>query len=406
MQPRPAPQALPALTGARFFAACSVVTYHYGLGSLGAVSTRLVPFAKAGPSAVSFFYVLSGAVLTWGCTRHDGLPSSDARTFWNRRAARVLPAYLLALALALLPFAAEAWKLHPGAGAVLRIAAGTAACALLVQAFWPPVAAGLNTPGWSISCEAFFYALWPTLVGRLRATRSGFPWLGAFVFWAIGLAAPAAGIVALRRGWVPVGPFATLTRDADGAELLCRTLSYLPPLRLPEFALGIVVGHSLRRTPPRPRTGAQDTIYELALICVLLACTWALGSGLAARLFGLSLATRIAIEGGALSPLWALWVWQLARGRGLAVRFLSRPALQLLGEASYAIYVLQDPVVVWTTGTLKRSAPALIAHWNLVFWAYLALLIALSLALHRLVETPLRVRWTSRMRRSDATPSS
>jgi peptidoglycan/LPS O-acetylase OafA/YrhL len=354
-----------------------------------------VPFAKAGPLAVSFFYVLSGAVLTWGCTRDDGLPSSTERSFWGRRAARVLPAYLLALALAVLPFAAEVMKLHPGTGGVLRIAAGIMACGLLLQAFWPPVAAGLNTPGWSISCEAFFYALWPTLVGRLRILRTGFPWPHAFTFWAIGLATPLVGLALLRFGGVPAGPFATLTRDAGGGELLCRALSYFPPLRLPEFALGIVVGHALRATPQHSRVPAVDTLYELTLGCGLLACAFALGSDLPARLFGVPLATRIAVEGGALSPLWALWVWQLARGRGLAARLLSRPALQSLGEASYAIYVLQDPVVVWTTATLKRSAPSLIVRWNVVFWMYFAFLIVLSLAVHRLVETPLRARWTA-----------
>jgi hypothetical protein len=31
-----------------------------------------------------------------------------------------------------------------------------------------------------------------------------------------------------------------------------------------------------------------------------------------------------------------------------------------------------------------------------VFWAYLALLIAVSLAVHRWVETPMRSRWVAR----------
>jgi len=94
---------LPALTGARFFAAISVVFYHYGLHPLG----RVVPFLEApahiGPAAVSFFYVLSGAVITWGCTGADGLPVRPTRTFWLQRGARILPAYWLALALSVLP---------------------------------------------------------------------------------------------------------------------------------------------------------------------------------------------------------------------------------------------------------------------------------------------------------------
>ena len=102
VQPRPPSRptsALPALTGARFFAAGSVVAFHYGRGSLGAIAPWLGRSAALGPAAVSFFYVLSGAVLTWGCTGPEGLPSRPARTFWAQRAARILPAYFLALAM-------------------------------------------------------------------------------------------------------------------------------------------------------------------------------------------------------------------------------------------------------------------------------------------------------------------
>jgi peptidoglycan/LPS O-acetylase OafA/YrhL len=138
---------LPALTGARFLAAFSVVVYHYGRVPLRAISPLAATAAAAGPAAVSFFYVLSGAVLTWGCTDARGLPSRTARTFWSQRAARILPTYLLALALAVAPFAVHAWQLHPGMGGTLRIIAGTGASVLLLQALWPPLAL-VNTPGW------------------------------------------------------------------------------------------------------------------------------------------------------------------------------------------------------------------------------------------------------------------
>jgi len=52
---------LPALTGARFFAAFAVVVYHYGTDSVRAIAEVLASIAAAGPAAVSFFYVLSGA---------------------------------------------------------------------------------------------------------------------------------------------------------------------------------------------------------------------------------------------------------------------------------------------------------------------------------------------------------
>jgi peptidoglycan/LPS O-acetylase OafA/YrhL len=153
----------------------SVVIFHYGARSL---SPPLVILAKAGPAAVSFFYVLSDAVLTWGGTDEDGQPVSGVGRFWGQRARRVLPAYYLALVFTLPSFAQREMTLHDGAEATLQIVVAVAACALLLQAFWPPVSVGLNTPGWSISCEAFFYALWPGSPAGYARKSLAFPGAG------------------------------------------------------------------------------------------------------------------------------------------------------------------------------------------------------------------------------------
>ncbi len=380
---------LPALTGARFFAAFAVVVHHYGQGSIRFFAPLLV-CAKAGPAAVSFFYVLSGAVMTWGCTGPDGTPSRPTRKFWAQRAARLLPAYVAALALSFLPFVGEELKHHPGAPGAVRIALGLLASSTLLQAFIIPLAWGLNTPAWSISCEAFFYANWPRLVTALRSERASFPWGRAVAAWLLGLVVPLLAIVALRAGIVPAGPYATLQEDVSGGELLVRAVSYFPPFRLPEFVLGIVVGHALRRTPSGPRSLWKDTAREGALLAALGGAAWAFGSGLGEELTGVAVTRRICIESGATSLLFALLVWQLARGDGLGKRLLSRPWLLLLGEASYAMYVLQEPVVVWTTATLKRLQPAAMAHWDAIFWLYAAALVLGSVVIHKKWETPLR----------------
>jgi peptidoglycan/LPS O-acetylase OafA/YrhL len=391
---------LPALTGARFFAAFAVVVYHYGVDAVEALVGPLAACAKTGPVAVSFFYVLSGVVLTWGCTGPDGAPSRPNRVFWTQRAARLLPAYALALALSVLPFAAAVLKIHAGPAGFVRVVSGFFANVLLIQAFIIPLAAGLNTPGWSISCEAFFYSSWPRLTVALRSARGSFPWRQAVLLWAAGLVAPLLAIVALDRGAVPIGPFATLLDDASGAELLVRTVSYFPPLRLPEFALGVVVGHAMKQTPNRERSVAADTLRELGLVAALFASTWALGSGLPARVSHVALATRICIESGTTAILFGLIVWQLARGAGLLQQFLSRPALLALGEASYALYVLQEPILVWLTAGLKRLLPSAMVHWTATFWAYALFLVVVSVVVHRKWETPGRLLllrlWTVR----------
>jgi peptidoglycan/LPS O-acetylase OafA/YrhL len=163
----------------------------------------------------------------------------------------------------------------------VRIVSGLVASVLLVQAFLIPLTAGLNTPAWSISCEAFFYANWPRLVVALRSKRAAFPWAAA---------------VALR---------------------------YFPVLRLPEFALGVVVGHALKNTPNGSRSPAMDTLREAALVAGALGAAWVFGSGLPVRLSGVPLADRVCMESGTTALLFALIVWQLARGRGLSPGTLS-----------------------------------------------------------------------------------
>jgi peptidoglycan/LPS O-acetylase OafA/YrhL len=380
---------LPALTGARFFAALAVVVWHYGdqaVSHFGPLSAC----ARSGPLAVSFFYVLSGAVMTWGCTGPDGASARPPGRFWAQRAARILPAYALALGASLPVFAASILHFHGGSAAALRFVFGSVACALLVQAFIIPLAAGLNTPGWSISCEAFFYGNWPRLVSALRSARASFPWKRAISLWLLGCLVPLLAAIALRSGVVPVGPFATLLDDISGREMLARTVAYFPPFRLPEFALGIVVGHALRQAPKHMRSRSVDTAVEGLLLAALGLVTWLFGSGTLERLSNGFIWSRLCIESGVSSLLFALFVWQLSRGNGLLTRLLSTSWLVLLGEASYALYVLQDPVLTYTTAVLKRGLPSAIEHWEFVFWLYALLLTAVSVIVHKKWEMPLR----------------
>ena len=388
---------MPALTGARFLAALSIVVFHYGADSLRARWPSLAWVGSLGPAAVSFFYVLSGAVLTWGCTGRDGLPLRAAHSFWTQRARRILPAYWLALALTLPLFAVQVLKLHPGAPGFVRIALGLGSSLLLLQAFWPPVATGLNTPGWSISCEAFFYALWPRLVGRLRAHSLASYARRALALWLLGLTPLVLGLLALRWLSLPPGPFATLLDGVDGKELWVRFLIYFPPFRLPEFALGIVIGHALRLREARGASGStamRDTRREAFLAVLLLLAALGLGHGIPERLFGVGRANEIAIQSGLLAPLFGLWVWQLSRGRGMVQWLLARPAMIVLGEASYALYILQEPVASALKAVLKRVSPAWSQRWDLIFWGYVPALVGLALLTHRFIEQPLRKRRT------------
>jgi peptidoglycan/LPS O-acetylase OafA/YrhL len=151
--------------------------------------------------------------------------------------------------------------------------------------------------------------------------------------------------------------------------------SYEPLLRLPEFLLGVTLGRlfvltpaPLRRPLAAPLVGASTLALALAL---------AVAPHLPFALVHL----------GLLDPLFAALIYGLAWQRGWLSALLSRPAVLLLGEASYGIYILHAPIWTWLRH-LTGGPPAELALPY--FLAYLVLLLALAVLSLRLVETPAR----------------
>src|SRR5207244_705333 len=100
---------LPSLTGLRFYAALLVFLSH---AALPIATIRLLAddnteytflwlARPAGGLGVTFFFVLSGFILTWSAR-----PTDTARAFWRRRAAKIIPSYVVAWVLAMVLVAA------------------------------------------------------------------------------------------------------------------------------------------------------------------------------------------------------------------------------------------------------------------------------------------------------------
>ncbi|GAA2675088.1 acyltransferase family protein [Actinoplanes palleronii] len=179
---------LPSLTGLRWIAALLVFGFHVQVGGRlpDATATRLVQDVfGAGATGVSFFFLLSGFVLMWSSARER--PGE----FWWRRFARVYPLHAATAVLALI------------VGGGLPPVPVVAANLTLVQAWSPDHAyyQGLNAVSWTLSCEAFFYLMFPLLaagIGRLRPDALTLTLIGA---WLVIVAGPFAGGPA-----VPVEP--------------------------------------------------------------------------------------------------------------------------------------------------------------------------------------------------------
>ncbi|TWP50963.1 acyltransferase [Lentzea tibetensis] len=205
---------LPSLTGLRFAAALAVFGFHLnalGLFSGGPAEPVMGLLFGPGAIGVSFFFVLSGFVLTWSAR-----PGESSRAIWRRRAAKIYPNHVVAWFVALLGLA----LLGTHSMSTLTVVLG----ALLLQA-WVPVQDvyfGVNTPAWSLSCEAAFYLAFPLLlllINRIRPAR---------LWW-------AAGALVLGVLLVP------LVAMPFSAPVEYWLVYICPAARVLEFALGMVL---------------------------------------------------------------------------------------------------------------------------------------------------------------------
>lgn len=296
------------LTSLRFVAAILVVLQHYA------------GFA-AGHSGVSFFYVLSGFVLA--LNNADKVASwPERRRFWIRRVARVYPTHLLTLAITL-PLGI-AWSSLP-------------INALLLQSWIPRewIYFGYNAPAWSISNEAFFYALFPFLIAIAKPRL--------LLVWGLALLGLATAATILLPG-------------ATMADPAIKFVMYIfPPTRLFEFMLGI----ALARLPTRS-LGIRAELGALALAALGLAVFYLPMPG--------AFAGSLIFIPGAVAM-----VYVFANSSGPLSKLLKQPLLVLLGEASFALYMLHIPLKLYVP-----SAP----------WYLGPLAVLLSILLYKGFELP------------------
>lgn len=349
---RSRPGRLPSLTGLRFFAALAVFLHHVsgsgrrtGYGPL----PHTLPYTEYGTRGVMFFFVLSGFVLTW-----TWRPGDRALPFYGRRFARIYPLHLVTTAIAVPVFygmSKQPFDVWPFLSSIF-----------LVQAWIPdlvPTFPG-NGVSWTLSDEAFFYAVFPLLVvGLVRLTPRR--------QWAVALGLLALGIV--------VGHAVVVGADsAKTAAFVLRTPAY----RLPEFVLGVVLALALRRglSVPGP------------LLLPLLAVPLWVYAYFHAYLLPHALRPWVEPVDFAVAPLLFAWlIAVVARGDLAGRRGLlgSRP-LVALGTWSFAFYLVHQTIIRHQTVETGFHP----ASWtNLQPVLVMGLLaVAASGLLHHVVERP------------------
>lgn len=357
----PARDRLGSLTGLRFLAALAILLYHYGGPLLSGAPAWAERVRTGGHAWVGLFYVLSGFVLARANPEPMGSPAR--RAFWIARFARLYPAYLLAFVL-VAPFALARWTGAPHAGAKAAVVA--TASVLMLQAWAPPIARLWNAPGWSTSVIAAFYAVFPSAAGRLsRLSRRGL---------LLALAAAWLSSLALPIAWLALRPDGTAAPASWtwGEPRWLEALKFHPFARAGEFLAGVALGLLARRGLALGRgagIAAGGAIVAAAAILAWGAVPYPL------------------LHNGLLVPLWGAVILGLARGEGLLARLLASAPARALGDASFALYALQEPLWLWARHLAGDppgpASPAFVVGFSLVA-------VGISVAVSNALERPAR----------------
>lgn len=331
-----------ALTFVRFVAALIVVIFHFGREVTGITGA----FAS-GPEMVTLFFVLSGFVMS---VSYFNSGEITAREYWWGRFSRIMPVYLMAVLLMVAHSFAKHIELNT-VSLTLNL--------LLLQAWLPAHAVSINGPGWSLSVEAFFYFSFPLLLTLIRNYRisAGILFVASLLCW----------LLTQFILWL-------VSMKLQGDKNLVGLIYYFPLSHFCSFLLGIAggvwfIGSSLRIK----RT--YFSFFIIAATSILLVSTLNHEVEIAGILgywpfFGSSV----------LAPLFLLFIISLAICETPITMMLSARPLVLLGEASFAIYILQVPLA-HVFGLLFLPVEA-------NFYGYLIFLIAISVMTHLLFEKP------------------
>jgi len=337
----------------RWAAAFLVFGFHLHIQHIyapGVAADALRLLFSPGPVGVSFFFILSGFVLAWSAR-----PGDETRAFWRRRATKLLPNHLATWSVVLIAFIAL--------GTHFTLAeAGTNA--LLLQGWVPQesVYFGMNTPSWSLSCEAFFYLMFPILWFALRAA---------------GVRAARFTAVAMI-GLIWAVPLIALALPSD---LRYWFVWVLPVARLPEFVLGVCAARLVALDAwPRIPVWAAGIAFAIAYFAAPSMARWGFVAITAVPLVLLIAATARRDLAGAPS------VWRSA-------------PLVTLGTWSFAFYLVHQIVIRFVGGSDDSALVGTV--WAL---GLLGLALVSAALLYRLVETP-SMRRLSKSRTSKRRPN-
>ena len=362
-----------ALDGMRGVAALTVFGIHLWIYQLpNSMTLRRDSWATTalfeGRVAFVMFFVLSGYLLYRAFAR-AALARGDRVWTWGyltRRAARIVPAYYLAVAgsfvlISLAGSGTPGRRFVDGGQLPLFFLFG--------QNYSPETLLRLNAATWTLAVEVAFYLMLP-LIGllalRLRSMRAQAALLGALVAAGLGW-----NLADYLLGWGPVA-------------------GHAPPAFLAYFACGMVVALAVERSRATNRelSGLQSGLLAGGAVALLVANGLWHGLDRSANGFAMEVFADLAaaLAFGAI-------IASIVMGTGAGLRWLAWRPLVWVGTITYGLYLWHIPVIVWLRGAGLLPGGALSAL------VALPIAVALGAASWYLLEQPLMNR-AARLRRT------
>ena len=252
--------------------------------------------------------------------------------------------------------------------------------ALLLQSLVPlkDVFLTFNGVSWSISTEMFFYLLFPLLITSIVPGK----WMKLLIVSLMVIFHLCFGIL-----W-------NVSPDEGGSQFSLMGLLYINPwVRVFEFYIGVLACKFYMKTCNTTAAAKlPDSFFsfaELMAVMFALFTMWLsprltdfIGLG---NQIGVVLSYYLSKSGSVFSFAFLILIFVF--GKGLLHKFLSKKLFILLGEISFALYLVHMSVLVWFQKNLTVFAGYSTTKQAVIFWG-ISLITAWFL--HRLIELPCR----------------
>ncbi|MEP2023596.1 MAG: acyltransferase [Reichenbachiella sp.] len=326
------------LTFTRFLAAFLVVIFHFGRDVFPFNAPFWSFLFDNGDLFVSFFFVLSGFVMV--IAYHS--KKIEFFRYLKMRIARIYPVHILGVVLLLISYSMVDRK-----APLFEIFIQS----LLVHPWYPRFSLILNYPSWSLAVEMLFYSLFPFIMVLLNKNKL------------------QVNIVIALSLWVFSQLISYLLKSHVESETIWLFVNFHPLIHLNEFVIGNLFAllFLLNRTAYRINTWHLVGLIIMLLLLIKFPFPW------------------VNYKNGFLAPIFGLVILGLSQNNSSLKQAFAHHQLILLGEISYAIYILQVPIHSITFYCYNQAG---YTDKQLFFYVFVVVLLICSYLSYYLIEMP------------------